>query len=221
MKPFVLFDLDNTLIDRKLALVEWAAEFCALRGLGTQEAEWVRQLFKDRAGPGQFVEVRERFGFAEPAEQLWRDYCSDIAASVHCPSDVLVGLDELRAAGWRIGIATNGAADIQWAKLRATGIARRVDAVCISEEVGARKPDRVFFLEAIRRCKGDAGGTGWIVGDNPVTDIDGGRDAGLRTVWINRGVVWPDGCLAPDHEVSGARAAIDLLAAAAPEREPQ
>ncbi|MEV0282173.1 HAD hydrolase-like protein [Streptomyces sp. NPDC050610] len=65
----------------------------------------------------------------------------------------------------------------------------------------------------MRRCRGDVGGVGWMVGDNPVNDIDGGRAAGLRTVWINRGDGWPDGLAGPDHEVSDARAAIDLLIA--------
>ncbi|WP_244301673.1 HAD hydrolase-like protein [Microbispora triticiradicis] len=35
----------------------------------------------------------------------------------------------------------------------------------------------------------DAGG--WVIGDNLIADIAGGRAAGLRTIWIDRGA-WPD-----------------------------
>ncbi|MFG1827149.1 HAD hydrolase-like protein [Microbispora bryophytorum] len=34
----------------------------------------------------------------------------------------------------------------------------------------------------------DAGG--WVIGDNLTAEIAGGRAAGLRTIWINRGT-WP------------------------------
>lgn len=221
VRPFVLFDLDNTLVDRRHALAKWSTRFCNRHGLGAHEAEWLHELLKERAVPGTFVGVREYFGLTETAEQLWKTYCADIAAAVHCPSDVLAGLDRLRATGWRVGIATNGSADIQRAKLKTTGIDRHVDAVCISEEAGARKPDGVFFHEAIRRCHGGAGGVGWMIGDNPVNDIDGGREAGLRTVWINHGAAWPDELAGPDHEVSSVRAAINLMAAAEPMKGPR
>ncbi|MFF4620168.1 HAD hydrolase-like protein [Nonomuraea jabiensis] len=29
---------------------------------------------------------------------------------------------------------------------------------------------------------------GWMIGDDLVKDVGGGRAAGLRTVWINRGI---------------------------------
>ncbi|GAA3299390.1 hypothetical protein GCM10020295_37490 [Streptomyces cinereospinus] len=106
---------------------------------------------------------------------------------------MLTGLEELRTSGWRIGVATNGATDIQQAKLRATGIFDRVDAVCISEETGARKPGVAMFQEAVRRCGGAHDGVGmWVVGDDPVNDMAGAREAGFLTVWIDRGRSWPE-----------------------------
>ncbi|MFE3472209.1 HAD hydrolase-like protein [Streptomyces bacillaris] len=54
---------------------------------------------------------------------------------------------------------------------------------------------------------------GWMVGDNPETDIDGGRRAGLRTIWIPNGRAWPNRLAAPDHCVPDAETAIALLLA--------
>ncbi|RPK63504.1 Pyrimidine 5'-nucleotidase YjjG [Streptomyces sp. ADI96-02] len=220
MQPLVLFDLDNTLVDRRLTLARWAATFRAHCGLGLEDEGWVIEQLSERASPAHFEGIRTRFGLAESAETLWEGYCADIAAAVVCPAEALVGLERLRALGWRIGIVTNGAAGVQWAKLRSTGIADRVDAVCISEEVGARKPEPAVFLEAIWRCGGhDKGGEAWMVGDNPVKDIEGGRTAGLRTIWISGDVTWPQGLPEPDHHAPDVRVAIELLAAGEPERK--
>jgi HAD superfamily hydrolase (TIGR01549 family) len=210
--PVVLFDLDETLVDRRLAVSRWAASFRIRYGLGEADEAWLSGLVAERAAPVDFEAVRERFRLTASAGDLWDRYRADIAAAVVCPPEVLAGLEMLRAGGWRIGIATNGAADVQVAKLRATGIADRVDAVCASGEAGARKPDPALFTEALRRCGGPGdGGRTWMVGDSAVNDIGGGRAAGLRTVWIDRGTAWPQGLPGPDHRVPDARAAIGLL----------
>jgi phosphoglycolate phosphatase-like HAD superfamily hydrolase len=154
VNPLVLFDLDNTLVDRRLTLADWAASFRERHGLDAEAESWLLTLLADRATPANFGQVHDRFSLAESPTALWSGYCADIAAAVICPPEVLAGLTQLRAAGWRVEVATNGATDIQRAKLRATGIAERVDAICISEEAGARKPEPAMFQEAIRRCTG-------------------------------------------------------------------
>ncbi|WP_405807921.1 HAD family hydrolase [Streptomyces sp. NBC_00210] len=219
MQPLVLFDLDNTLVDRRLALTDWAAAFRARFGLRPEDEIWLISQLAERASPAHFAEIRGRFHLVESASVLWDSYCAAIAATVTCHPDVLMGLERLRALGWRIGIATNGATDIQWAKLHASGVADRTDAVCISGEVGARKPEPAMFLEAVRRCGGrDDVVEAWMVGDNPVNDIGGGQAVGLRTVWISRGVTWPRSCPSPIVRSPEARLAIDLLVAREPKR---
>ncbi|MEU7732773.1 HAD-IA family hydrolase [Streptomyces griseus] len=209
--PLVLFDLDNTLVDRWGALAVWAAEFTTRHGLEDEEQTYVLGLVAQRAYPSAFDVIRTRYRLPMSTAELWHTYCTDIAALVSCQARVLDGLEELRAAGWRVGVATNGAADIQRAKLRATGIAERVDGVFVSEEADARKPQTRHFALAAARCGTVLGDGGWMVGDNPVNDIVGGRSAGLRTIWIGDGRSWPPDDPRPDHVVPHARAAIDLL----------
>lgn len=168
-------------------------------------------MVAERAYPSTFDVIRGRYRLAMSTAELWRAYCTDIAALVSCRATVLDGLDELRAAGWRVGVATNGAADIQHAKLRATGISERVDGVFVSEEADARKPQTRHFALAAARCGTVLGDSSWMVGDNPVNDIGGGRSAGLHTIWIGNGRSWPPDDPGPDHMVPHARAAIDLL----------
>lgn len=210
-QPLVLFDLDNTLVDRRGTLGGWAAEFVSRHGLGDEARTYVLGMVSERTYPSTFDTIRTRFRLTAPTEELWRAYCADIAAMVSCSDEVLHGLDELRAAGWRVGVATNGAADIQWAKLRATGIADYVDGAFVSEEAGARKPDVRHFALAAERCGAALEDGGWMVGDNPVNDVGGGHSAGLRTIWVANGRSWAAHAPAPEHTVSDARSAIDLL----------
>ncbi|MCF1595242.1 HAD family hydrolase [Streptomyces muensis] len=210
-RPLVLFDLDNTLVDRRGALDDWAAEFASRHGLEDEGRAYVLGVLAERAYPATFDVIRTRYGLPMSTAELWRVYCTDIAALVSCPAEVLDGLVELRAAGWRVGVATNGAVDIQRAKLRATGIAERVDGVFVSEEAGARKPQTRHFAMAAARCGTVLGDGGWMVGDNPVNDIGGGRSVGLHTIWIGDDRSWPPDHPGPDHTVPRARAAIDLL----------
>lgn len=207
----VLFDLDNTLVDRQGTLADWAGEFITRHGLEDEAQAYVLGMVAERAYPSTFDAIRTRYRLPRSMAELWREYCTDIAAMVTCPAEVLDGLDELRAAGWRVGVATNGAVDIQRAKLRATGISGRVDGVFVSEEADARKPQTRHFALAAARCGTVLGDGGWIVGDNPVNDIGGGRSAGLNTIWVGNGRSWPPGDPGPDHVVPHARAAIDLL----------
>ncbi|MFE3850789.1 HAD family hydrolase [Streptomyces griseorubiginosus] len=210
-RPLVLFDLDNTLMDRRGTLASWATEFTAQHGLEDEDQTYVLDMVAERAYPSTFEAIRTRFRLPLPTAELWHTYCTDIATLVSCPAEILDGLDELRAASWRVGVATNGAADIQRAKLRATGISQRVDGVFVSEEAGARKPQTRHFALAAARCGTVLGDGSWMVGDNPVNDIGGGRSAGLRTIWIGNGRSWPLADPGPDHVVPHARAAIDLL----------
>ncbi|MFJ2572863.1 HAD family hydrolase [Streptomyces halstedii] len=209
--PLVLFDLDNTLVDRWGALAVWAAEFTTRHGLEDEEQTYVLGLVAQRAYPSTFDVIRTRYRLPMSTAELWHTYCTDIAALVSCQARVLDGLEELRAVGWRVGVATNGAADIQRAKLRATGISECVDGVFVSEEADARKPHTRHFALAAARCGTVLRDGGWMVGDNPVNDIGGGRSAGLSTIWIDNGRSWPPDVPGPDHVVPHARAAIDLL----------
>ncbi|MGA5879501.1 HAD family hydrolase [Streptomyces cellulosae] len=207
----VLFDLDNTLVDRRGTLVDWAVEFTARHGLEDEEQAYVLGMVAERAYPSTFDAIRTRYRLSRSTAELWRAYCTDIASLVSCPAEVLDGLDELRAVGWRVGVATNGAVDIQRAKLRATGIFQRVDGVFVSEEADARKPQTRHFALAAARCGTVLGAGGWMVGDNPVNDIGGGRSAGLHTIWISNDRSWPPDDPGPDHTVPHVRAAIDIL----------
>ncbi|MEW1868253.1 hypothetical protein AB0420_08765 [Streptomyces caelestis] len=44
LQPLVLFDLDNTLVDRRGTLADWAAEFITEHGLEDEEQAYVLKM---------------------------------------------------------------------------------------------------------------------------------------------------------------------------------
>jgi FMN phosphatase YigB (HAD superfamily) len=145
--------------------------------------------------------MREHFALPEPVEELWAGYRRRVPHLVRCYPGVLADLDGLRATGWRVGIVTNGMADNQLGKLRQTGLADVVDGHAVSGVEGVRKPDVRLFEIAAQRCGTRLAKGGWMVGDNLVADIAGAQAAGLRSIWVDRGM-WPRPEHRADHVVA-------------------
>ncbi|WP_189135261.1 HAD family hydrolase [Wenjunlia tyrosinilytica] len=205
-----LFDLDGTLVDRQAAFTGAVADLCRAYSFGPEVETWMLTELADRANAADFVRLREAFALTEPAAQLWQAYVDQVAAAVSCRPAVLNGLARLRESGWTIGIVTNGASDIQRAKLTATGLADLVDGVAVSGDIEVRKPDPQLFQLAAARCHTVLSRDVWMTGDNPACDIGGGHQVGLRTIWL-RGRPWPDGVQAPHHAVDDVTDAFAVL----------
>jgi HAD superfamily hydrolase (TIGR01549 family) len=216
MDPVALFDLDNTLVDREAAFRRWAVAFVDDRGLGDAAFEYLMEV--DGGGFATrevvFDGVRESYGLAESTEALIAEYRATHLDFFEPDPTVRTVLGDLGAAGWRLGVVTNGPPS-QRGKLERAGLLDLFDALCISDEVGVAKPDRRIFEEALRRSRGsdEAGGTVWMVGDTAAPDIAGGRGAGFRTVWMHRGRRWAEAGYRPDHEAASIPEAVEYLVA--------
>jgi putative hydrolase of the HAD superfamily len=101
---------------------------------------------------------------------------------------------------------TNGNADLE-----KIGIRELFDDVISAAMVGAAKPERLIFDMAVKAGGASADRT-LHVGDHPLYDVHGARDAGLRAVWVNRnGDDWPGEFHSPDGEVQHVGELRDLL----------
>lgn len=100
--------------------------------------------------------------------------------------DALDTIRSLRAQGIKVGVLTNGPSELQRRKLRASGLLEELDAVAISGELGAHKPDPRAFELALRLLGTRADETA-MVGDDLVNDIGGALAAGFAAVvWVER-----------------------------------
>jgi putative hydrolase of the HAD superfamily len=86
---------------------------------------------------------------------------------------------------FRLALITNGAPDIQGTKIDGSNLASFFETIIISGEHGFGKPDRRIFQLALERLGVEAH-EAVMIGDSLNRDIAGARDAGIRTIWINR-----------------------------------
>ena len=96
----------------------------------------------------------------------------------------LAALDELAEVA-TLAAVSNGAYKVQQARIQASGIDRYLDGVYISEKVGAAKPSPRLFEHALRDLGVNDRSRVLVVGDDLLADIQGGRNAGLDTCWVN------------------------------------
>lgn len=86
----------------------------------------------------------------------------------------------------RLAIITNGFTALQQKRLARTGLNDCFEFLVISEEVGIAKPDRRIFDYALEKMDHPPRDRVLMVGDTAESDILGGNNAGLPTVWLNR-----------------------------------
>jgi putative hydrolase of the HAD superfamily len=88
------------------------------------------------------------------------------------------------------------------ANLDVIGISRFFRHVVTASEVGIAKPAKPIFDAAVERS-GLSRDEILHVGDHPETDIDGARQAGLCTAWMNRSDAdWPEHLAPPDAVIT-------------------
>jgi len=78
-------------------------------------------------------------------------------------------------------------------------------------DVMSRKPDRILFDTFCDHMKIKSEHCLY-VGDDPTYDVVGARNAGMKTVWVNRGEeVWPEEVHRADAEITNLYGLLDLL----------
>jgi FMN phosphatase YigB (HAD superfamily) len=213
----VLFDLDNTLIDRESGFRAWATEFIRARGIDESELSWLEEIDADGFNPREsfFAAVKERFRMPDPVELLVQSYRPALSALIPpVARETVDALVELRQAAWAIGIVTNGS-PTQADNIEAAGLPALVDGWAVSAIEGIRKPDPRLFAVAARACGCSLTG-GWMVGDRPDADIGGAIAAGLRSVWISRDRTWLEADYAPDTVAMSVADAVAAILTAGP-----
>ena len=95
---------------------------------------------------------------------------------------------------YRLFLASNGTPVVQQGRMTSADLYPYFEQSFISEEIGYNKPAKEYFEIAFSRIPGFDPAACIMVGDSLTGDIQGGKNAGLRTVWVN-----PTHKLAPDH----------------------
>lgn len=207
----VLFDLDETLIDRQPAIRAFVADQyvrCAdvLSGIS---AEHYRSTFLEVEQDGRiakklvYAQLVEVLGLgAGAAEELLRDYTLRYPGYATLRPEARPTLDRLKAMGTPLGVITNGVAEVQFGKIDALGLRPLFEAILVSSVEGISKPEPEIFHRAAGRI-GLPAGECLFVGDNPRVDVIGAESAGMRAAWLeNAQSPWPADVPPPRHSLA-------------------
>ncbi|MFC7845746.1 HAD family hydrolase [Streptomyces sp. NPDC001046] len=200
----VVWDVDDTLFDYTSAdRIGMRAHLLAeglLDDYGTAEQaleQWRditdRQWARFAAGEATFEAQRrdrvrvflDRQLTDEEADAWFQRYITHYEAAWSLFPDVLPVLDALSATH-RHAVLSNSSLHVQDRKLRALGVHDRFESILCAAELGVSKPEAGAFLAACEALALPPHEVAY-VGDHPEIDGRGAADAGLLSVWIDRG----------------------------------
>ena len=203
---FVLFDLDNTLLDRESGFDSFCRELYRTSGAmsGTHTEDDAVALMKnwDESGyistPAVWEKVIGQWpGVFRDIEQAMTVFLETFPAMLVLDPRTRNMLEDFSDRGVRCGIVTNGGTPMQAAKIEESGLVALVDSYIISGSLGISKPDPRIFHTALESIRAVAGRT-LFVGDNAEHDIVGAQSVGMKGAWMTLDRAWPVAGAEPD-----------------------
>lgn len=215
MRGFV-FDLDNTLFDRygtigKVMETNWEKlkpymnisydlerayrHFIHVEAIFGIEGTW--RVIYDQLTEEHFFNVANT-----PDYTMFIDFIQGNFSEIAVPFDYTKQLlADMRAAGYKLGMITNGYSWLQRAKIKLLGFENIFDEIIVSGEFAQemcgdsenpdyQKPSRAIFDEMSARLDIPSQEL-YYVGDNPRNDVMGAENAGYVPVWIMSNGPWP------------------------------
>ena len=203
-KSHLFFDLDHTLWDYERSSNEtlqelWIEYKLDNRGVAlnnfvdkfteVNEELW-RQLHageigKDVIRNDRFPTILSALEIADNsmALEMQQEYIH-VCPTKHYLIDGAIELLESVSGRYGLHIITNGFDEIQGVKLRSGGIDHFFDQVITSGIAGYQKPDKQIFDFAMNKTNAKAADS-LMIGDNPLSDIEGAHLAGIDQVFYN------------------------------------
>lgn len=204
MLTTLLFDLDNTLLDRDAALRAALRQFTASHPAAFPPHRRARDLDelvrRDHHGWTPWVAfyswMEHRFpALGQTGDQAWRAVTDLLVRNVQPTPGVPELLADL-SRRYQVAIVTNGSTELQRAKAERAGIDGAIPWFD-SQAAGVAKPAPALFQRVVDQL-GCRPGQTLHVGDDPRRDIGGAAAAGLHSCWITLGEPLPEDCSVPD-----------------------
>ncbi|AZS15981.1 HAD family hydrolase [Paenibacillus lutimineralis] len=195
----ILFDLDNTLMDRDWTFQQFALQLieeCLIEVSAEERERLIAYMIESdadgyREKQGYFRELIERLPWVErpDLDELTRYYELNYMTHARAMNHAVWTLEQCRALDLRLGIITNGRSEVQHGKIDQLGLRPFFDTIIVSGDIDIKKPDPRIYRTALERL-GTAAEETIIVGDHPRNDIWGAANIGIRGVWLRRAHGW-------------------------------
>ena len=214
MTEFLFLDLDDTILDFHKA--ERIAVSKTIREFGVEPTGEVlsryhiinkwhwEQLELGRLTRTQVLEDRFKVLFRELGKDVdaalcARTYEKNLAIGHYFLPGAEAAVDRL-SKKYRLFLASNGTASVQKGRMTSANLYRFFEKVFVSQEIGHNKPSKAYFDACFAQIPDFDRSKAIMVGDSLSSDIKGGINAGIRTVWVNPGHI-DSGDVKPDYEI--------------------
>ena len=214
MIEFLFLDLDDTILDFHKA--ERIALSKTIQDFGVEPTEEVLTLYhginkwhweqlelgemtRDEVLVNRFGVLFEKLGEKADAAACAKAYEKNLSIGHYFLPGAEEAVDAL-SKKYRLFLASNGTASVQKGRMTSADLYRFFERVFVSQEIGHNKPSREYFEACFAEIPGFDREKAVIVGDSLSSDIRGGINAGIGTVWVN-----PEhkdcGAVKPDYEI--------------------
>lgn len=190
----IFFDVDYCLLDTPASERRIIRELYARQGqsvgdeAGDTYREINRQLWvyldrgeitREQLYVMRFERLFEIYPFFRPAQDVAPWFLERLAGA-HDPQEGAEHLlKRLKDAGVRIFTASNGIGEVMNGRVAAAGLSKYLTGRFAADDVGAMKPSRRYFDTVFQRSGETDLSRTLMVGDNPITDVNGAVDYGM------------------------------------------
>ena len=209
MIKYLVFDVDNTLIDFDMSLIRAEKAIADRFGLQLSEdyfikaaeminAAWSEHHMSNTDDPDiqnewhrryrnfllhHYENLSQRYGIACDPQELVKIHFGSIAEMHHTMEKETLEIYAALSKRFRNVLASNSVQEI---KGRFSPFIPYTYKAFISDEIHAVKPDSLFFRAVISGL-GCAPAECLMIGDSASDDMKGAKSAGFRTCWYRRG----------------------------------
>ena len=214
MIEYLFLDLDDTILDfhkaERLAIAKTIREF------GVEPTEevleryhWINKWHWEQLELGlmtraevlvkRFDALFTELGATVDAAACAKAYEKNLSIGHYFLPGAEEAVDRLHKK-YRLFLASNGTASVQKGRMTSANLYRFFEKVFVSQEIGHNKPSMDYFNACFAQIPGFDKEKAIMVGDSLSSDIKGGINAGLKTVWVNPNHA-DCGAIKPDYEI--------------------
>ena len=199
MIKFLFLDLDDTILDFHKA--ERIAIGKTIRHFGVEPTEeiltryheinkwhWEQlelgTLTRTEVLQNRFAVLFSELGLTVDAPACAKVYERNLSIGHYFLPGAEEAVDRL-SKKYRLFLASNGTASVQKGRMTSANLYRFFEKVFVSQEIGHNKPSKAYFDACFAQIPDFDRDQAIIVGDSLTSDIRGGINAGIKTVWVN------------------------------------
>lgn len=200
MYKFLIFDLDDTLLDFQTGeheglvnvltsakvpnLDDALREYAVINRLLWQAYEQGK-ITKQHIQASRFNQLLDVLGMQGDGIAMEKAYRQELNNNNHVIPGAEDLLQKLVAKNYVLIAGTNGETQTQKQRLKNTGLGHYFDQIYISDELGVAKPNVAFYEPIFDANSSMTKQNTVMIGDGVPSDMRGGNNVGIDTIWVN------------------------------------